>query len=333
MTQQNNEKKFVLPGELNPSKRVTATAHPVQGLTCFHEYQERVLKTLSIDMLYTTIDALQTQTILALSTTKTDVIFSENAPPEKVRKRVEDYVREYFDGNFYLNTRNNFQPDVGLASSASGYSCIAGGLARLLGITEDLSEISKMARRGSFSASASVTGGISIVKNREHRQETYGERVFSPAQLEDLTLVIALASYNKDSFDFYREAEGSPVLETARKQAKTTANEMIRAFEGRDIDKLASLVENHNILSYTVLHTGAYYEMIWNPETITMIRGVRDLRKAGYPIFFSMNTGPNVFCYCFSDEARNAIKEYCQNNLINTIVTRVGGSVEWINPN
>jgi hypothetical protein len=66
MAQQNNEKKFVLLGGLNPRKRVTVAAHPVQGLTCFHEYQERGLKTLSIDMLYTAIGALQTQTTLAL---------------------------------------------------------------------------------------------------------------------------------------------------------------------------------------------------------------------------------------------------------------------------
>jgi len=327
MVDEHKERVYVIPGQFNPNKRIIATAHPVQGLTCFHEYQERTLKTLTIDMLYTAIGALQTQTNLALGTPKTEIIFSKNEPSEKVKRRVEDYVREYFDGNFYLNTHNNFQPDVGLASSASGFSCIAGGLARLLNLTDDLSEISKMARTGSFSASASVTGGISIVRKKELGHATYGEQVFSPAQLDDLTLVIALASYNKDTFDFYREAETSPVLETARKQVESTADQMIRSFEERDVDKLAYLSERNVTMNYAVLHTGDNNLFLWKPESVIAISGVRRLRQKGEPVFYSMNTGANVFVYCFNDSSVQKMKTFLGSQNIEYLVSKVGGGL------
>ncbi|XP_023616846.1 diphosphomevalonate decarboxylase isoform X2 [Myotis lucifugus] len=52
---------------------------------------------------------------------------------------------------------NNFPTAAGLASSASGYACLAYALARVYGVESDLSEV---ARRGSGSACRSLYGGF-----------------------------------------------------------------------------------------------------------------------------------------------------------------------------
>ncbi len=309
-------------------KKIKLKAHPTQGLTCFHEYQNKDLKTLTVDMLYTTIGSLQTITMLEIDTAEDKIIYDGKVPPSDVEQRILNYVRSFTDRKLNINTSSNFDSDVGLASSASGYACLAGGLARLLEITGDYSEISKMARRGSFSASGSVSGGITIVRRRESGAEPYGEQVFSPSSLEDLTMVIAIVNHNKNRFNFYKEARTSPLLKTARELTKNTAEEMIKAFDQRDIDRLAYLSEKHVMINYSVLNTGENNVFLWEPESISAINGVRKLRSDGLPLFFSMNTGAMVFTYCFNDNAVNAFKQHLEQHNISYIISKMGGGLK-----
>uniref|UniRef100_A0A8C4QF33 Diphosphomevalonate decarboxylase n=1 Tax=Eptatretus burgeri TaxID=7764 RepID=A0A8C4QF33_EPTBU len=57
----------------------------------------------------------------------------------------------------HISSKNNFPTGAGLASSASGYACLAFTLAQLFGVRGELSGI---ARRGSGSACRSMYGGV-----------------------------------------------------------------------------------------------------------------------------------------------------------------------------
>lgn len=61
------------------------------------------------------------------------------------------------EGHIRICSSNNFPTAAGLASSAAGYACLVSSLAKLYGVTSDISAI---ARRGSGSACRSVLGGF-----------------------------------------------------------------------------------------------------------------------------------------------------------------------------
>lgn len=64
--------------------------------------------------------------------------------------------------DFFLNivSENNFPTAAGLASSAAGFAALVFGIAQLYKLPQDLSELSKIARKGSGSACRSLFGGF-----------------------------------------------------------------------------------------------------------------------------------------------------------------------------
>jgi diphosphomevalonate decarboxylase len=57
-------------------------------------------------------------------------------------------------------SRNTFPTAAGLASSAAGYACLVSALADALGVADDTTALSAVARQGSGSASRSMFGGF-----------------------------------------------------------------------------------------------------------------------------------------------------------------------------
>ena len=62
--------------------------------------------------------------------------------------------------HFHICSENNFPTAAGLASSASGYACLVQTLSNLYGISDDQSNLSRIARIGSGSACRSMFGGF-----------------------------------------------------------------------------------------------------------------------------------------------------------------------------
>ncbi|MGP9822578.1 GHMP family kinase ATP-binding protein [Salinarimonas sp. NSM] len=310
-------------------RSASVSANPVQGLTCFHQYRDRKLKTLSIDMLYTSLDAFETRTTLALA--------SRQAGSEKRGgstgdiRRAYDFLGSLTDLPLAIESENDFDPDIGLGSSSSGFACIAGAASRLLGLPEQPTEVSRLARQGSFSAAAAVTGGISLVRSGGVGVPTFAERIFGPEELPDLSVVVAFSRYDKANRDFYAEANSSPIVDPIRDVCSDLAHTIIASIEARDIDRLAMLSERHSIMNYAVLHTGSSNLLLWQPETVTIMHLVRSLRTGdGLPVFYSMNTGANVFVYCFSDDARARVEAELAERGLPFRSSKVGGALRYL---
>lgn len=307
-------------------EQVTTSAHAVQGLTCFHDYQDCTMKTLSVDMLYSSLASFSTRTTVWRE--------KQSLPRPSYSPGANKLAgQKYLDGlskiNLRFNSLNSFDADVGLASSASGFACLASAASTILGLSEEEKEVSKLARLGSFSAAASVVGGISVVRSAGIGQPTFGELVFSSEDMNDLQIVVAFAKYNKNGYDYYKEASTSPLLDSVRAQTTDLASKMILALERRDIEELAFLSERHAVLNYSVLQSGNNLDFLVRPETVQVINTVREMRaRRGLPVFFSMNTGANVFLYCFSKSACHEVEEVLDYLGIRHARTSIGKPVK-----
>ncbi|XP_026475006.1 diphosphomevalonate decarboxylase [Ctenocephalides felis] len=78
---------------------------------------------------------------------------------EAIRKEAVKSIgkQEFLTYNIHVCSENNFPTAAGLASSAAGYACLVYTLAKLYGVTGN---ISKIARLGSGSACRSIFGGF-----------------------------------------------------------------------------------------------------------------------------------------------------------------------------
>lgn len=71
---------------------------------------------------------------------------------------------EWSQYHFKIVSENSFPSASGMASSASGYSCLVACLNKLFGGIFDDVELSLLARSGSGSASRSMFGGLVLWK-------------------------------------------------------------------------------------------------------------------------------------------------------------------------
>ncbi len=309
--------------------KFSAIAHPVSGLICFHGYKNKELKTMPIDILFLAMSDLYTKTEFEIKGNDKKILINNEVPDDKTLDRIVKYIAKFTTGGFNFKSYNNFEMAVGLSSSSSGYATLTSVIVKSLGLEYgSINDLSKLARKGSFSAASSVVGGLSMISGSEY--DPPAKQVFTPKELDDLTLVIGLCNITKCSEDTHADAITSPYYSTSVQYGKNTSTEVIKALESRDIEKLANIVESHNLLNYTVLHSGKNQNVLWRPETISMIQGVRELRKSGYPLFWSMNTGANVYAYCFDNKAVNLLKDYFENKQIKYVITKIGGGVECL---
>jgi len=107
-------------------------------------------------------------------------------------------VREEADLRWFAEVRsdNNFPTASGLASSASGFAALAGAATVAAGLRLSPRDLSRLARRGSGSASRSIFGGF-VEWQAGHRPDgidSYARPVFPPEHWPELRDVVVMIS-------------------------------------------------------------------------------------------------------------------------------------------
>lgn len=155
---------------------------------------------------------------------------------------------------------NNFPTAAGLASSASGYACLAYALARVYGVESDLSEV---ARRGSGSACRSLYGGFVEWQMGEQAdgKDSVAWQVAPESHWPELRVLILVVSAEKkltgSTVGMQTSVETSPLLRF-RAEAVVPARmaEMIRYVKERNFQDFGELtMKDSNQFHATCLDT------------------------------------------------------------------------------
>jgi diphosphomevalonate decarboxylase len=95
-----------------------------------------------------------------------------------------------------VRSHNNFPTASGLASSASGFAALAGAASLAAGLRLSPSELSRLARRGSGSASRSIFGGFVewSAGRRADGRDSYAHPLFPPDHWPDLRDVVVIVA-------------------------------------------------------------------------------------------------------------------------------------------
>ena len=290
------------------TEKITARAHPIEGLVKYHGIRDEELRVPYHDSISVcTAPTATTTTVQWLPDASNDEYRIDG---ERVEGRgaeriahVVDHVRDLagFDHAVRLESENSFPSNIGFGSSASGFAAAALALTAAAGLDMTLPEVSAVARRGSCSAARSVTGAYSVLEAGLNDEDCRSYRLdvgesadgFDPE--EDLRIVAAHVPAYKETEAAHREAAESHMMQARTAHVQDQLVEMRDALRAGDFDRIFGTAERDSLSLTATTMTGPAGWVYWQPETIEVFNAVRELQNEGVDVRFSTDTGASVY--------------------------------------
>ena len=228
-------------------------------------------------------------------------------------------------------SRNHVPTAAGLASSASGFAALCASAAFAAGLKLTPRELSRLARRGSGSACRSIFGGLVIWHAGEDDETSYAEPIAeltadpiaesivepesqasAPKNLNLAMIVVTLDEHKKAISSreaMRRTVETSPAYMPWVEQSKLDLAEALGAIRAADLEKLGEVVERNALGMHETMHKAAPPVNYFTDKTYAVLRAVRAMRECGWPVWATMDAGPNVKVLTDGDLAERAAEE------------------------
>ncbi len=246
-----------------------------------------------------------------------------------------DLVRQMASSSEFarVESQNNFPSGAGIASSSSAFAALALAASSAAGLSLDEQTLSRLARRGSGSASRSVPGGFVEWRAADKDEESYAFSI-APEDHWDLVDCITIVSEQHKSVGStqgHSLAATSP-LQAARVQGAEARLDMGRAaVMNRDFQALAQVVELDCHMMHAVMMTSQPALHYWLPATVAVIQAVREWRSSGLEVCYTLDAGPNVHVLCPAHGAERVSRQLHQiNGVIRVLSSRPGGPARSI---
>lgn len=231
-------------------------------------------------------------------------------------------------------TENNFPSGAGIASSASAFAALALAGSKAAGLNLSEPELSRLARRGSGSASRSIPGGFVEWQAGTTDADSFASSIAAPEhwKLADCIAIVSATHKKTGSTEGHALAPTSP-LQAARVADAPRRLDLCRdAILNRDFDALASIVELDSDMMHAVMMTSTPALHYWQPASLSVMQAVRQWRGEGLPVCYTVDAGPNVHVICPETEAHVVDKKLREiPGVSDVLAAKVGGAAKIVN--
>ena len=310
-------------GDIGPITPHTAraTAHPNIALVKYWGKRNADLVLPATGSLSLTLDIYPTETVVNPDPSLSSDIFTLNGEPapgtstqrvsaflDLVRKRsVEQgsgqekpelphmYAR--------VNSINSVPTGAGLASSASGFAALATAASKAYGLPGDPRSLSRLARRGSGSATRSILGNLVIWHpgdgDDEHADLTsYAESVPGP----DLAMVICVVSGAQKAVSS-RVAMADTIRTSPFFDGWVTSTQrdlvyMQQALAAGDYTRVGEITESNALRMHAAINGNRPPVRYLAPTSVAIFDAIAQLRNDGLDVYGTADAGPNVVALC-----------------------------------
>lgn len=265
-----------------------------------------------------TLDAFYTETRVTFDDTleKDTLILDGEEQASSVLSKVEgvlNLVREKAGITTYalVESKNYVPTAAGLASSASGLAALAGAASQAAGLDLSDTELSRLARRGSGSASRSIYGGFAEWQKGTNDEDSYAVPVDDANwNLGMLFIVVEDAKKDVSSREGMRRTiQTSPFYQGWLDTVDEDLEAMKQAISNQDIEEVGKIAER-NAMKMHATNLGANPPFTyWSPDSVRAMAAVRNLREKGFTAYFTMDAGPNVKIVCKQSDMRDIKQE------------------------
>ncbi len=298
--------------------RAVAVAHPNVALIKYWGKRARAGNLPATGSLSLVLGGLNTATSVSFDSTLTrDRVLLDGREDLETTARVTaclDLLRQEAGvaAGAVVESSNDFPTGAGLASSASGFAALVTAGAGALGLTLTPQRLAEIARLGSGSAPRSLLGGVVLLENRH--ATTVCEQILAPADWP-LEIVVAITTSGpKDTSSregMARSEQTSPYYDAWVATHGSDLAAGLAAVRARDFAALGEIAEHNCLKMHAVMLTTRPPLIYWMPATLACLHRVQELRRAGVPVFFTVDAGPQVKAVCLpaaADEVAAALE-------------------------
>ncbi|CAH1854961.1 diphosphomevalonate decarboxylase [Convivina intestini] len=286
--------------------KTTATAHTNIALIKYWGKKDAQLNLPTTSSLSLTLDEFYTTTTVKNSNIDQLIINGQMADPTRVHHFLDGLRAELGDFSpLLISSQNHVPTAAGLASSASAFAALTAAATRHLGLDLPLTTLSRLARRGSGSATRSLFGGFALWQAGTNDQTSYANALPTP-NIPISLLVVEISGLQKkiSSSEGMQRAMTSPNYEQWVHDANWQITAMQAALQASDLTRVGQLAED-NALAMHALNLSAKDRRFtyFTPQTIQVLDLVKKLRQAGLIAYATLDAGPNVKIITHSDQA------------------------------
>nr|AGH68893.1 mevalonate diphosphate decarboxylase [Streptomyces sp. CNH189] len=305
----------VRPREQGTAGSATAVAHPNIALIKYWGKRDERLVLPRTDSLSMTLDIFPTTTRIRLvpGAGNDDVTFNGVPATGEAHRRIVAFLelvreRAGLAHRAVVETENTVPTGAGLASSASGFAALAVAAARAYGLDPDATALSRLARRGSGSASRSVFGGFAVWHAGTGTDADLGSYA-EPVSVADIdpALVIAVVNAGPKAVSsreaMRRTVDTSPLYGSWADSSRADLAEMRTALRLGDLEAVGEIAERNAFGMHATMLAARPAVRYLSPATLTVLDLVLRLRRDGVPAYATMDAGPNVKVLCHRADA------------------------------
>lgn len=222
-------------------------------------------------------------------------------------------------------SHNHVPIAAGLASSASGSAALAAAASYAAGLNLTPRELSILARRGSGSACRSIFGGFVLWNKGEDDETSYAEPIAdllaetadkplsaslsasipaslssslpAPKNLNPAMIVVTLDRSKKPISSrtaMRRTVETSPAYMPWVEQSKNDLARALDAIRVGSIEQLGEVMEQNSLGMHETMRKADPPVNYLTDKTYAVLNAVRSMRECGWPVWATMDAGPNV---------------------------------------
>lgn len=283
---------------------ITARAHTNIALVKYWGKKDQDLILPQTDSLSLTLNEFYTDTAVEFSPDLTDDLIEIDGQLilDKAAHKVKsflDLVRKLSGTSLYAKviSRNHVPMSAGLASSASAFAALATAASKAAGMDLDRQSLSRLARRGSGSATRSIYGGLVEWHRGTDDRSSFAEPIMEKVDFGIEMLAILINTQKKKVSSrqgMQSSVESSPYYPAWRKVVADDMLKMKAAIEEQDIDQIGHIAEENALRMHALTLSADPGYTYFNGETIRAIQAVNDLRDQGIACYYTMDAGPNV---------------------------------------
>jgi diphosphomevalonate decarboxylase len=319
---------------MKPSS-ATAISHPNIAFIKYWGNRDNALRLPANGSISMNLDGLFTRTTVTFNSSQRDsLLINDHAVFGKGLERVSsilDLVRVMagIEIKAEVMSENNFPAGAGIASSAAAFAALALASSQAAGLTLSEGQLSRLARRGSGSASRSIPSGFVEWQMGSGDDDSIAVSIAPPEHwaLTDCVAVVSSAHKKTGSTEGHAIAGTSP-LQNARVADTPRRLDICRnAILKKDFEAFANIIEHDSDMMHAVMMTSTPPLTYWQAATVGIFHAVREWRNKGLPVAYTVDAGANVHVICLAEyakEVENKLREL--PGVSDVLVAGVGGA-------
>jgi len=293
--------------------RATAIAHPNVALIKYWGKRDVQSNFPAVGSLSLTLSGLNTRTAVSFEAGRsTDEVLINGQSDQRAGIRITrclDILRDLagVDSHAIVESTNDFPTGAGLASSASGYAALVKAAAAALGLDIAQSKLDEIARIGSGSAPRSLHSGIVLLDIASGGVAEMNCRTVCEPDAWPLAIEVAITSRaakdvgSTGGMELSKEA--SPYYQAWVDTHPADLAAGLTAVEKRDFERLAEVSEQSCLKMHAMAMSSQPPLLYWSAATVDCMHRIRELRRQGLPVFFTIDAGPQVKAVCLPEAA------------------------------